>query len=377
MRIAVVTETFAPDINGVARTLGMFVQGALALQHPVLLIRPRNGGTADDHPLVDEVLLPGAPLPGYPGLRIGLPAVRRLRKALEQYQPDVVYVATEGPLGWAAMRVVNRLKIPVVSGFHTRFDMYSEHYGYAFALNWVRKMLVRFHNRAAATLVPTAQMQAQLFEMGVKNPQVLERAVATDQFSAEYYDEELRRSWGVHTDETVMMCVGRVAAEKNLQLLIRAYREQKDLKPDMKLVIVGDGPLLESLQSDNPDVIFTGMLKGKRLASAYASADLFVFPSLSETFGNVVLESLASGVPVVAYNYGAAKQFVRAGVNGYLAPCNQESAFIDAVGEGLSNTELHDRQIVSGSVEHLSPQAVAESFVRILAQAKHWTRVAA
>jgi glycosyltransferase involved in cell wall biosynthesis len=215
-------------------------------------------------------------------------------------RPDAIYVATEGPLGWSALRAARPLGIPAATGFHTRFDDYMGQYGAGFLSPWVFAWLRRFHNRGAATLVPTRELQDQLTQQGFRHVQRLARAVDTRQFHPGWRDGALRVQWGLGDEDLAVLYVGRLAAEKNLPLLVRAFRAVQAQEPSAKLIVVGDGPEREALRELAPDAVFAGLRRGDDLAQHYASADLFVFPSRSETFGNVILEAMASGLATVA-----------------------------------------------------------------------------
>ena len=306
--------------------------GALqARDHQVQLIRPRQGSepvpAASEN--LEQVLRPGIPIPRYNGLNMGLPAKRLLSKLWTLRRPDVVHIATEGPLGWSALAAANKLRIPVLAGFHTNFHSYSSHYG----LGWLKKpihaYLRKFHNQARLTLVPTRTLREELVRAGYRNVEVLARGVDSRLFSPERRSEVLRREWGVAGDGLAVAYVGRIAPEKNLGLIVRAFEAVERVRPDARLVLVGDGPELAILRASHPRFVFRGPRTGEDLASHYASADLFLFPSLTETFGNSLTEAMASGLAVVCFDYAAAAELVRNGENGLKAPLADEEAFID------------------------------------------------
>jgi glycosyltransferase involved in cell wall biosynthesis len=312
LRLAVVTETYPPEINGVASTLARFVGGLVERGHTVRLLRPRQpgdaptasaAGSAGDAP---ELLFRGLAIPNYPNLRMGLPARRALTTHWMRHRPDLVHIATEGPLGWSALQAALRLRIPVSSDFRTNFDAYSAHY----RLGWLRSpigaYLRRFHNRTAVTMVPTREIQDRLARAGFLRLAVVGRGVDTRLFDPARRSEALRRQWGVAPGAPVVLHVGRLAAEKNLAMLGDAFAAMRRRQPDARLVLVGDGPARTALAARFPEAIFAGMRSGEDLAAHYASADVFLFPSLTETFGNVTLEAMASGLAVVAYDCAAA-----------------------------------------------------------------------
>lgn len=328
MRYAIVTETYPPEVNGVALTVQGLELGLRARGHRVDLVRPRQAADGDGG--THEMLVRGMPLPRYPGLRLGLPATARLAAQWRHARPDAVYVATEGPLGWSALRAARRLGIPVATGFHTRFDHYMRDYGFGWlsgaALGWMR----RFHNRADATLVPTRELLALLQASGFARPVRLRRAVDTRAFDPARRDPALRAQWGVGEQGFAAIYVGRIAAEKNLDLAVRAFRRLQRARADARFVWVGDGPARSQLQAAHPDFIFCGVQRGADLPRHFASGDLFLFPSHSETFGNVTLEAMASGVPTVAFDYGAAREHLRDGLHGAAIADGDDAGFIAA-----------------------------------------------
>jgi glycosyltransferase involved in cell wall biosynthesis len=361
MRYAIVTETYPPEVNGVALTVQGLETGLRSRGHAVQVIRPRqpaDAANADDNTL----LVRGASLPRYPGLRFGLPATQRLTRHWQADRPDAIYIATEGPLGWSAMRAARRLGIPVASGFHTRFDEYLPEYGAAWlqgaALRWMR----RFHNQAGATLVPTDELRVFLRDNGFARVRLLARAVDSLQFDPRRRDTALRDAWGIDDNGLAVIYVGRIAGEKNLPLAVRAFRRLQQVRPKARFVWVGDGPMRERLQRENPDFLFCGVQRGDALARHFASGDLFLFPSRSETFGNVTLESMASGVATVAFDYGAARQYMRHGVTG--AAVADEDAFIDSAVR-LAEDDAFRRDIgqaASLAMKQLHPDRVVADF---------------
>ena len=366
MHYALVTETYPPEVNGVALTVQSLERGLRGRGHRVSLVRPRQH--ADGTPASDT-LVRSVALPRYPGLRAGLPATRRLLEAWSGARPDAVYIATEGPLGWSALRAARRLGIPAATGFHTRFDEYMRDYRMPWlepvALRWMR----HFHNRADATLVPTRELKSFLDQAGFRKARLLRRAVDTRLFDPAQRRPALRARLGATGDAPLLIHVGRLAAEKNLSLAVRAFRRLQALRPDARFVWVGDGPLAASLQRDNPDFVFTGVQRGELLAGLFASADLFVFPSRSETFGNVTLEAMASGIATVAYDYGAAREHLRDGEHGAAIEPGDEAAFLAAVARlgADAGTLRRMGRAARAAVAGLSTQRVAEDFDRLLA----------
>lgn len=362
IRLCVVTETYVPDINGVANSLRDLIRSLDPEKYELQMIR-----TAPKAPWqgqCEEVLCKGVSIPMYPDLQIGLPAKRRIQTAWDAFKPDVVYIATEGFLGYSALNEAKRRNLPVLSAFHTNFHRYGSYYGLGWvkhsALAWLR----RFHNRTQGTIVPSQDIANDLVSDGFLNVRVIPHGVDCTLFNPNKRSESLRKQWGVDADDTVLLYVGRVAAEKNIPLAVKAFRALQTKQSHVRMVVVGDGPLLGELRQNNPDIVFAGLQKGDELAAHYASADAFVFPSLTETFGLVTLEAMASGLPVVAYNMAAAKRYVRTGQHGVLAQVENtdtdlNEAFVQAL-QTLMQYELnalqHNARVCA---EHLSWDAVA------------------
>ncbi len=332
MRIAFVTETYPPEVNGVSLTIARMVEGLHRRNHDLQLIRPRQtpGDEPGNLPRLHEVLMRGLPIPLYPHLRMGLPAKKALGRLWSLSRPDVVHIATEGPLGYSALQAAARLKLPVTSDFRTNFHAYSRHYG----IGWMRAPIIaylrRFHNGTLSTMVPTEPLRSELTAAGFRNVTVVARGVDTKLFDPARRDDALRRSWGVREDDLVVACVGRLAPEKNLGVLVKAHAAIRARDARARLLLVGDGPMQDQLARELPDAIFAGRRIGEDLAAYYASADLFLFPSITETFGNVTVEAMASGLPIVAFDYAAAAQLIEPDRTGILVPFGDEDSFVAA-----------------------------------------------
>ncbi len=365
MRITLVTETFPPEVNGVAMTWGRLVTGLRESGDQVEVIRPQQlHETQASGVPAGEWVVPGMPIPFYRSLRVGLPVVGRLRRRWTERRPDVVHVATEGPLGWAALRAARALKIPVTSSYHTNFHQYGAHYGIglfrSLALAWMR----RFHNATRCTLVPTHQMRDELAADGFERLGILSRGVDTALFHPGRRDNTLRASWGAAPDDLVVIHVGRMAAEKNIRLAVEGFEAIKQRDPRARFVLVGDGPERAALEAAHPDYHYAGMQRGEALAAHYASADLFLFPSVTETFGNVVTEAMASGLVVLGYDYAAPREHIREGENGYLTPYDDGRAFVTKAGEVVAQQSGWERvrRAARATAEGLTWTAIVATF---------------
>jgi glycosyltransferase involved in cell wall biosynthesis len=340
MRVAMVTETWPPEVNGVAATISRIAEGLRRQGHALQLVRPRqpsgdetapagaSGIGVQADPRFAEFLMRGLPIPRYPQLRMGLPSRRALVSLWSRQRPDVVHLVTEGPLGWSALNAALQLKLPVVSDFRTNFQAYSSHYGLAWLRSPIMGYLRRFHNRTACTMVPTQALACELAAAGFQGLRVIARGVDARQFDPARRDPALRQRWGVTPDQPVALCVGRLAPEKNLETVVDAWRAMRQVHAGSRLVLVGDGPERERLREACPEAIFAGVQRGEALAAHYASADVFLFASMTETFGNVVLEAMASGLAVLAYEHAAAGQIIRHGQDGLVAPLGDRATFL-------------------------------------------------
>lgn len=344
LRIAVVTETWPPEINGVALSLLQLCKGLQQKGHKILLIRPEQNEQCHEFIPNRECLVLAQPVPRYPGLKFGWPQYLKVGHALDEFQPQVVHIVTEGPLGLAALQAAKSRNIPVTSGFHSPFHDFSRFFDLAFLVKPIQHYLRWFHNNTQVTCVPSHDTEQALRQFGISCPlKVVGRGVDTSRFSPRHRSERLRQQWGAFADTTVMLYVGRLSPEKEIHVLIDAYLAMPQTqKSKIKLVIVGDGPDQARLQalSANSDVVFTGSLTGHELAMAYASADVFVFASQVETFGNVVLEAMASGLPVVAYDYACARQNVEHGETGWLSPLGQTAHLMQCLYQLPNNRVL-------------------------------------
>lgn len=335
LRIAYVTETWPPELNGVSLTVERTVRFLGDRGHAVDLVRPRQPADADgsrpDAGAERRLLTAGCVIPMYPDLRFGLALPGTLGRRFDADRPDLVHIATPGPLAWAALAAARRRGIATTSDFRTNFHQYAGHYGLGFLSGAALGLLRRFHNLTDCTFVPTRATESALAAAGFQRLARVGRGVDTVRFDPAKRSEALRASWGADAGTPVLLAVGRVAAEKNIDLALEAWRAAAAERPGTRLVVVGDGPARERLARLHPDARFVGAMRGEDLAAHYASADAFLFPSLTDTFGNVVLEALASGLPVAAFDTAAAAEHVADGTSGALAPVGDRAAYVDAV----------------------------------------------
>jgi glycosyltransferase involved in cell wall biosynthesis len=341
MRISLVTETYFPQVNGVSRTLGELVRHLRDRGDEVQLIHPDYGESVKgEHHLVRSVNLPF-----YKELYLPLPPFSGVRRAIDAFRPEIVHIATEATLGLYVLRHVLRRKIATVSSFHTNFDQYSGHYRIGWAKGTIWRYLRWFHNRTRETYVPSRTTIEQLRTLGFDRLILWPRGVDGTLFRPDRPGrQEVRRAFGWRENDLVLSYVSRIAPEKNVSYLAEALALVAARRPDVRILFVGDGPTrVELEQRLGPLAQFAGYRLGEDLADHYAAGDLFVFSSLTETFGNVILEAMASGMPVVAIRAGGVGDTVQPDCSGLLVETSQPpQAFAEAV---LSVVDHQERRL--------------------------------
>ncbi len=300
MHIAIITENFLPKLDGVTRTLARLLEYLQENRHQALLLGPDSG--MEHYAGAEIVGTAGVPLPFYPELKLNLFRPLFMRR-LSDFHPDIIHLVDPIFLGTVGLGAAKFLKKPIVSSFHTNIPEYCGYFGFPQLTKPMWSYYRALHSQCALTFCPSPSMARMLQIHGFEHLRIWSRGVDTVLFHPKRRSQELRDSWLAgkerSNDTTVLLYVGRISWEKNLRLLTQAYRSMDH--DHCHLVIVGDGPALKEIQQEVADlpVTFMGYLKGEQLASAYASADIFAFPSTSETFGQVVLEAMACGLPVV------------------------------------------------------------------------------
>lgn len=309
-------------------TFGVIARELGRRGHDVKVYRPDRDDLPppESEPHYRQVPMPGMSIPGYALLRLGWPARHKLMKVWRDDRPDLVHVVTEGPLGATGVSAARALGIPVTSSFHTNFHAYTQNYGFSVLNKMVLWWLRRVHNRTRKTFAPTDELCAELRGMGFENMALLSRGIDTGCFSPERRCDALRREWGVEPGDRVVLHVGRMAPEKNYDLLFDIYAAMREADPRLKFVLAGDGPLRDQMVAGHPECIFAGFFSREEIGRYYASADIYIHASLTETFGNVLTEAMASGLAVAGFDYAAGRQFIRHGENGLLAPGDDPAA---------------------------------------------------
>lgn len=343
MRVSLVSETYFPQINGVSRSLGHLVRYLFDRGDQVQLLIPRYPARMGypDHagPISDFT---SVSVPFYPELRLPLARPNQIVRVLRSFNPDIVHIATEATLGISAHYAALKSGFPLVTSYHTNFSQYTSFYRIGCIEKTLWRYLRWFHNTGRATFCPTPSIRDMLAVHGFENLVIWGRGVDCDLFRPDRRDLLIRQRFDADSRTILMVYVGRIAKEKNIEMLIDAI----NLLPsneDVRLVLVGDGPLRAGLEHDSGSrIIFAGYRKGEDLAATIASADIMVFPSLTETFGNVVLEGMACGLPVIAFDAPGPGDIIRDGCTGRVVKPISPQALCDAIMELLRHPEQRE-----------------------------------
>lgn len=349
------TDTYPPQVNGVSVVTGLAVSGLRKRGWRVVVIAPRyprdpqlgvrqfvnDFGAADQH-----VEIPSVPFPPYPDIRLGAPAFGRIAATIQAAEPDLVHCATEFMIGRLGEIAALRTGIPLATSYHTDFARYTEAYGAPRLKKAVSNYIARFHRRALRTYTPSEAARADLLALGVKDVEVWGRTIDIKAFSPDKYDPLLRVINGWES-KFVLLHVGRLAAEKGVHRILEAFGIARALLPagSLHLVIAGGGPEEAALRrAAPPDVTFLGVLdREKVLPQLYATVDAFVLTSLTETLGLVVLEAMASGLPVIATPAGGVAEHLRHGENGLAYPPADVREMAHAIVRLVMNPDLRDQ----------------------------------
>jgi glycosyltransferase involved in cell wall biosynthesis len=327
VRIALVSDTYTPQVNGVTTVVARIVHVLREFGHDVVVVAPRYPGHgAPPHP--GELRIPSTAFPPYPAIRLSLPQFGTVARFLDQFQPDVVHVATEGPLGLTGRRYAVRRHIPLITSYHTNFPQYARHYGAGIVEPLVWKWLRWFHRPAVLTQTPGEAVRDELLRRGIGKPIVWGRGVDTVQFHPGRRSAGWRRWLAGGDDTAIVLHVGRLAAEKNIDVLAEAWIAARErVGQRATFVLAGEGPETRRLLMRLPWVRQLGFLDRGRLADVYASADICVLPSKTETCGLVALEAMASGVAVVAADAGGFRESIVHGRSGLLVAPDDATGF--------------------------------------------------
>ncbi|MEO7999278.1 MAG: glycosyltransferase family 1 protein, partial [Gemmatimonadaceae bacterium] len=341
LRLALFTDTYAPQINGVARTLDRL---SAAIHERGGAVRVFTPSDPESPPLEHVVRFPSTPFWAYKQLRLAWPSMREVREQVRNFRPTIVHVATPFGIGLAGRRVARETGVPIVSSYHTSFSAYSRHYKLGILANPMWQFLRWFHNSTQKTYCPSQAIADELNQHAFTNTAIWSRGVDATQFSASFRSAALRSSMGADDDTLVVTYVGRLAAEKGLDVAAAAVRLAAARRPGrIVFLCVGDGPYENEVRRISPDGSWLpGKLTGSRLSEAYASGDVFLFPSITDTFGNVIVEAMASGLPVIGADFGATRELVGSDRGWLVEPGNVEG-FAQILVDLVDNPSLRVR----------------------------------
>jgi glycosyltransferase involved in cell wall biosynthesis len=339
MKIAIFTDTFYPEVNGVANTLKKFTD-YLETQH--ISYKVFAPISVSNEYISDHIhRLKSLSFFLYPECRLAFPNMMQLKTEIEQFSPDLIHVATPFTVGLSGVYFAKKLNIPLVGSYHTDFNDYLHYYDLQFLAKPLWKYMKWFHRSFKKLFVPSIDTLEKLNNRGFRNLEIWPRGVDCQTFHPYYKKEMIRNRYAI-SEKFILTYIGRLAPEKDLKTLMEvAGSLPPEINEQVHWLIAGDGPLLDELKmTELPNMTFTGYLKGVGLAEAYSATDLFVFPSPTETFGNVVLEALASGTPVIGANSGGVKNIISTEVNGYLCEPGDAEDFIKRILHLLDNDSL-------------------------------------
>lgn len=366
MRIAYFTDTFLPQINGVSNTLeklGDYLSGKniehmfFAPDYNEKIISPANSPVTR---------FKSISLPFYPECRLSLPLYANLCRIADKFQPTIIHLTDPFGIGLAGLRYAKDRDIPIVSSFHTNFDVYLKYYNLEYLEDIIWGFFKWFHGFSKLNLCPSQDTLKVLEAKGIENLSIWSRGIDRDKFNPNQRSLNLRYRLEAN-DKIVFLYVGRMAAEKDLDILLDSIDIVNSRYGDKaQFVFVGDGPYAKSIKERSYDnVVFTGYLKNKELSEMYASADVFVFPSSTETFGNVVLEAMASGLPVIAVNSGGVKENVFNDYNGLMCTPRDTESFAKAIIRLIEDQQLKET-LAANAREHSAVKSWSRIFDQLV-----------
>lgn len=343
LRIIIVTGNYNHVPDGVSLTLNRLVSYLESVGMDVLVVAPTI-----DNPPIDHagrlVTVNSFSLPGRKEYRISLGLQEEVQKEIIRFKPDLMHIATPDLTGWRSLLFAEEYGIPVVSSYHTHFTSYLEYYKLKWAEPIIWGYLRWFYNNCLHTYVPSHSMIEELTRQGIKcKLNLWARGIDVDRFNPAKRDIDWRRSVGIADDDILVSFVSRLVWEKEMETLRSTFIDLMKINPKIKTVIVGDGPAGEALRNTMPDTTFMGYQSGNELARMYASSDIFMFPSITETFGNVTLEAMASGVPAVVANAQGNNSLVMNNFNGFLVTPRDIPEFVRQINKIATNRELHQK----------------------------------
>ncbi|MFL5401685.1 MAG: glycosyltransferase family 4 protein [Gemmatimonadales bacterium] len=366
MRIALFSEVYWPMVSGVGVTLLRLTQALEDRGHQVRVYSasyPLPAGQSD-RPEVHRS--PSIPLFLYPDVQWAFPRLRDVIEDAGRFRPDVVHVATEFALGLAGLKTARQLRLPVVASAHTDYDKYATRYGVDWALRMGWHYLRWFYGQAHCVLCPSRIYEEHLHSRGVSHTGLWSRGVDPAHFHPRFRSDAYRQSLGLGPTDLLVTYIGRIAREKNLALLIEAWEALAPYRGSAQLALIGRGPLEEEIRRrEIPGVHVAGLMHGADLSAAYASADIFAFPSATETFGNSLLEAMGSGLPSLVAASGGVLEFAQHGENAWLVAPNDPGAIAAGLRRLLDDPGLR-RRLSEGGLRTARERQWDEVYNRLL-----------
>ncbi|MGM0471590.1 MAG: glycosyltransferase family 4 protein [Bacillota bacterium] len=342
MKVALFSDTFLPQVNGVTKTLDRLTDYFTKQGIDYLVFAPEDKKGVALKKNTERMFSFSFFL--YPECRVSLPNYFKIKKLLDDYSPDLVHLVTPFNLGLCGLKYAQSSQVPVVASYHTNFTKYLNHYNLNILERPIWRFFRWFHSHSERNFCPSQATLEELAAQGIENLEIWDRGINPDLYSPQLRSEDLRAKYSLQ-DKLCLLYVGRLAPEKNLYLLLESLEQiNQNYQKEVELLITGDGPLLADLKAEAPEnVTFTGYLKGRELSQTYASADVFLFPSTTETYGNVVLEAMASGLPVVGILAGGVKENLIDGYNCLACQENSVAEFTANLERMINEASLRDR----------------------------------
>ena len=342
-RIALFTGNYNHIADGVSLTLNRLVAFMIEEGADIRIFAPTIKNPALEH-AGQLVPVKSIAAPGRPEYRVALGLDRKAKKVLEEFEPEVVHIATPDILGRSALRWAKQRYLPVLATYHTHFASYLDYYKMGFLEKGLWANLRKFYDKCDATYVPSQSMIEVLNQHGLRhNLSVWARGIEQDRFGPEHRSDSFRARYGIQKEDVVVCFISRLVAEKGLSVLAQVAEDLEHQGIAHKCLVVGDGPARKDLEKDMNEAIFTGKLFGEELSQAYASSDIFLFPSESETFGNVTLEAMASGLPCVVADATGSKSLVVSGESGFLARPRDSDQFFEYTRDLILDRKLREK----------------------------------
>lgn len=371
MRVALFTETFLPKLDGIVTVICLLLDHFAKRGIESVIVAPRLG-EIDHYAQTRVIPVDGLPLPIYPELRVGPPTFTTYQQ-VKAFQPDIAHFIHPVIIGTGGILMSKYLKIPTIASFHLDLANMARHHGVPFMASPINLMTRILFNSADYCLAPSRLVQREMHALGIPHVGLWGRGVDAEKFNPRYRSSSMREQLSDgHPDETILLYVGRLSQEKQINKL----RHVLEQVPNTRLALVGDGPYREQLEAEfnGLNVQFMGYLKGEALSQAYASADIFVFPSALETFGLVVTEAMAAGLPVVASRVGGVCDVVQEGITGYTFEPEDVSALVDGVRKiaasraNITQMGIVARQFAETQTWESMMDAVIELYAALISQ---------